>query len=133
METLRDERERQGVGVEIEPLTTQTDGKMTSLLLIVAWNRPDLWDLWRRWFVGVEEVQVVLDQRRGERRQRGNVHEPERRRVDYVNDMALFCDRNFADALTPRMNVRQVLLDLAKGHLPLRVLDLFGSDHKADS
>ena len=82
MGTLRDEREREGVGVEIEPLTTQTDGKMTSLLLIVAWDRPDLWDLWRRWFAGVEEVQVVLDQRRGERRQRGNVHEPERRRVE---------------------------------------------------
>ncbi len=40
MGTLRDERE--GVGVEIGPLTTQTDDKMTSLLLIVAWNRPDL-------------------------------------------------------------------------------------------
>ena len=70
MGTLRDEREREGVGVESEPLTTQTDGKMTSLLLIVAWNRPDLWDLWRRWFLGVEEVQVVLDQRRGVERRR---------------------------------------------------------------
>ena len=55
---------------------------MAPLLLIVAWNRPDLWDLWRRWFAGVEEVQVVLDQRRGERRQQGNGHEPERRRVE---------------------------------------------------
>ena len=55
---------------------------MAPLLLIVAWNRPDLWDLWRRWFGGVEEVQVVLDQRRGERRQQGNGHGPERRRVE---------------------------------------------------
>src|SRR4030067_25601 len=39
---------------------------MAPLLLIVAWNRPDLWDLWRRWVAGVEEVQVVLDQGRGE-------------------------------------------------------------------
>ena len=80
MGTLRDKRE--GVGVEIEPLTTQTDGKMTSLLLIVAWNRPDLWDLWRRWFGGVAEVRVVLDQRRGERRQNGATHDPERRRAE---------------------------------------------------
>ena len=79
METLRDEREQEGVGV----------GKMTPLLLIVAWNRPDLWDLWRRWFAGVEEVQVVLDQRRGERRQQGNVREPERRRVERRQQPAL--------------------------------------------
>ncbi len=55
---------------------------MAPLLLIVAWNRPDLWDLWRRWFVAVEDVQVVLDQRREERRQRGEAHEPDRRRVE---------------------------------------------------
>ena len=80
MGTLRDERE--GVGVEIGPLTTQTDDKMTSLLLIVAWNRPDLWDLWRRWFAGVDAVQVILDRRRGARRERVQIHEPERRRAD---------------------------------------------------
>ena len=50
---------------------------MAPLLLIVAWNRPDLW---RRWFGGLEEVQVVLDQR-----QRGEAHEPERRRADRRN------------------------------------------------
>ena len=55
---------------------------MAPFLLIVAWNRPDLWDLWRRWFVGVGEVEVVLDRRRGERRQRSGPCEPERRRAE---------------------------------------------------
>ena len=55
---------------------------MAPFLLIVAWNRPDLWDLWRRWFVGVEEVEVVLDRRRGERRQRSGTYETERRRAE---------------------------------------------------
>ena len=80
METLRDNRK--GVGVEIEPLTTQTDRKMTSLLLIVAWNRPDLWALWRRWFSGIDDVQVILDRRRGARRQRAQPHQPDRRGAD---------------------------------------------------
>jgi len=51
-------------------------------LFIVAWDRPELWDYWRRWFSGMEEVQVILDRRRGERRQAGQAHEPERRRSD---------------------------------------------------
>jgi len=51
-------------------------------LFIVAWDRPELWDYWRRWFSGVEEVQVILDRRRGERRQAGQAHESERRRSD---------------------------------------------------
>lgn len=34
---------------------------MAPLLLIVAWNRPDLWDLWRQWFSGVEDVNEELD------------------------------------------------------------------------
>jgi hypothetical protein len=55
---------------------------MAPLLLIVAWDRPDLWDLWRRWFVGVEEVHVVLDRRRGPRQERAQPHEPDRREAD---------------------------------------------------
>ncbi len=52
---------------------------MTSHLFIVAWNRPDLWDYWKRWFAGVESVEVILDRRRGERRQVPQAFEPERR------------------------------------------------------
>ena len=55
---------------------------MATHLFIVAWYRPDLWDYWRRWFSGVEDVQVLLDRRRGERRQSALAHEPERRRTD---------------------------------------------------
>lgn len=52
---------------------------MATHLFIVAWDRPDLWDYWRRWFSGVEDVQVILDRRRRERRQTARAHEPERR------------------------------------------------------
>ena len=52
---------------------------MSAHLFIVAWNRPDLWDYWKRWFSGVENVEVILDRRRGERRQTPRVFEPERR------------------------------------------------------
>ncbi len=55
---------------------------MAGHLLIVAWDRPDLWDYWRRWFTGLEGVEVILDRRRGERRQSVDPHEPERRRGD---------------------------------------------------
>ncbi|MBI3031796.1 MAG: hypothetical protein HYY64_20010 [Candidatus Rokubacteria bacterium] len=55
---------------------------MTSHLFIVAWNRPDLWDYWKRWFAGVENVEVILDRRRGERRQSPQAFEPERRRTE---------------------------------------------------
>jgi hypothetical protein len=52
---------------------------MNAHLFIVAWNRPDLWDYWKRWFSGVENVEVILDRRRGERRQPPRAFEPERR------------------------------------------------------
>ena len=52
---------------------------MTAHLFIVAWNRPDLWDYWKRWFSGVENVEVILDRRRGERRRAAQAFEPERR------------------------------------------------------
>ena len=52
---------------------------MSAHLFIVAWNRPDLWDYWKRWFSGVENVEVILDRRRGERRQAPRAFEPERR------------------------------------------------------
>jgi hypothetical protein len=55
---------------------------MASTLFIVAWDRPDLWDYWRRWFSGVEDVQVILDRRRGDRRRQDEGHEPDRRRSE---------------------------------------------------
>jgi hypothetical protein len=55
---------------------------MNAHLFIVAWNRPDLWDYWKRWFSGVENVEVILDRRRGERRRAPQAFEPERRRAE---------------------------------------------------
>ena len=55
---------------------------MNAHLFIVAWNRPDLWDYWKRWFAGVENVEVILDRRRGERRQAPRAVEPERRQME---------------------------------------------------
>lgn len=52
---------------------------MASHIFIVAWNRPDLWDYWKRWFSGVDNVEVILDRRRGERRQPSEASDPERR------------------------------------------------------
>jgi hypothetical protein len=51
---------------------------MTAHLLIVAWNRPDLWDYWKRWFSGVENVEVILDRRRAT----PQAFEPERRQME---------------------------------------------------
>ena len=50
-------------------------------LFIVARDQPDLWHHLRRDFAEDEEVQVVLDRRRGERRQRVQAHDLERRQT----------------------------------------------------
>ena len=55
------------------------EGKGTSLLFVVAWNRPDLWDYFRRRFSGIAHVQVILDRRRVERRKTAEAREAERR------------------------------------------------------
>ena len=55
------------------------EGKGTSLLFVVAWNRPDLWDYFRRRFSGIAHVQVILDRRRVERRKTAQAREAERR------------------------------------------------------
>lgn len=52
---------------------------MVRYLLIVAQDQLNLRDYWTRWFAGVKDVQVTLDRRREERRQRVQPHEPERR------------------------------------------------------
>ncbi len=59
----------------------QTDGTMAQHL-VVARDRPDLWAYWKKWFARVEDVRVILDRRRGERRRPVQGHEPERRRAD---------------------------------------------------
>ena len=50
-------------------------------LFIVARDQPHLRDQLRRDFAGDEEVQVVLDRRRDERRHGVQAHDPERRRA----------------------------------------------------
>ncbi len=62
---------------------------MSSLLFLVAWDRPDLWDYLRRWFSEVENVEVVLDRRRGERRRSAGPEGPERRRTPRRRQPAL--------------------------------------------
>ena len=50
-------------------------------LFIVARDQSHLWDQLRRDFAGDEEVQVILDRRRRERRQSVGAHDPERRQA----------------------------------------------------
>ena len=51
-------------------------------LIIVAREQPELWRYMTRHFVRFTRVQVLLDRRQGERRQRFQRYEPERRRLD---------------------------------------------------
>ncbi len=53
---------------------------MGHYLLIVTEDQPQVRDYLARQFTGVEKVKVLLDRRRGERRQRVMPYEPERRR-----------------------------------------------------
>lgn len=62
-------------------LKAQAAGKVRCLF-IVARNQPDLWHHLSRDFAEDDDVQVLLDRRRGERRQRLQQHESERRRAD---------------------------------------------------
>jgi len=55
---------------------------MVRYLLIVARNQPDLGHYLKNNFAGDEKVEVILDRRRGARRQRIQPHEPERRQAD---------------------------------------------------
>ncbi len=52
---------------------------MTHYLIIVARNHPDLWSHLKESFAGDTRAEVILDRRRGERRQRVGPHELERR------------------------------------------------------
>jgi len=53
---------------------------MGHYLLIVAEDQPQVRDYLVRQFTGAEKVRVLLDRRRGERRQWVTPYEPERRR-----------------------------------------------------
>ncbi len=55
---------------------------MARYVFIVGQDQLDLRDYFARWFSEIPEVEVVSDRRRGERRQGGHNHEPERRQVD---------------------------------------------------
>lgn len=66
--------------VEARPLTELPAGSKVRCLVIVARDRPDLWNDLRRDFTGGQGVRVILDRRKGERRQRAARHRPERRR-----------------------------------------------------
>jgi len=70
------------MSVETGLLQAQPTSDQARCLFIVARDQPDLWHSLRRDFSGAEEVQVILDRRRGERRQRIAVREPKRRRED---------------------------------------------------
>jgi hypothetical protein len=52
---------------------------MGGYLLIVTADQPQVRDFLARQFTGVEKVKILLDRRRGERRQRVMPYEPERR------------------------------------------------------
>jgi hypothetical protein len=58
---------------------------MGQYLFVVAQDRPDLCDYLRGWFSGIPTVEVVMDRRQGERRQRAGMSEPGRRRGERRN------------------------------------------------
>ena len=66
---------------ESRSLEAQPTRNKVRCLFIVARDQPDLWHHLKRDFAE-EEVQVILDRRRGDRRQRVEAQEPERRRAD---------------------------------------------------
>ena len=65
--------------VESRSLEARPTRDRVRCLFIVARDQPDLWHNLRRDFAGDEEVQVVLDRRRGEQQQHRQRHEPDRR------------------------------------------------------
>lgn len=65
-----------------EPPKAQPTGDKVRCVFIVARDQSDLWHYLRQHFAREEEVQVILDRRRGERRQRNRVTETERRQAD---------------------------------------------------
>ncbi len=65
--------------VEGLPDVLWTGPRLPRYLIIVAPNQPALYEYLTRNFAGDPKVQVMLDRRRGERRQKVQPREPERR------------------------------------------------------
>jgi hypothetical protein len=63
-------------------MSAQVGREMVRLLFIVARDHLELWHHLKRDFAQDEAVEVILDRRRGGRRQRVQIREPERRRAD---------------------------------------------------
>jgi hypothetical protein len=57
-------------------------GDMTSLALVVARDRPDLYESLRRDFMDTTRLTIILDRRHGERRRQSVPIDQERRRED---------------------------------------------------
>ena len=55
---------------------------MIRALVVVTRNQPDLWQSLTRHLAANEDVQVLLDRRQGERRQRVQTYELDRRGLD---------------------------------------------------
>lgn len=68
---------------------------MVRYLLIVARNQPELWHYLKNNFAGDEKVEVILDRRRRERRQRIQLHEPEHRQGERRRQPSLDKDLTF--------------------------------------
>ncbi len=59
---------------------SRNEGQTRGLLFVVARDRLGLYDYLAQHFSGEEEVRIILDRRRKERRQTVELHAPERRR-----------------------------------------------------
>lgn len=76
---------------------------MVRYLLLVARNQPDLWRYLKNNFAGDQKVEVILDRRRGERRQRIEPHEPERRRAERRRQPGLDNDLSYRSFVIVRL------------------------------
>ena len=68
-------------------------------LFIVARDQPDLSHHLRRDFAAEDGVQVLLDRRRGEQRQRNQPHEGERRQTDRRQPLSVDNDLRYRSFL----------------------------------
>jgi len=88
---------------------------MVRYLLIVARNQPDLWRYLKQNFAGDEKVEVILDRRRGERRQRVQAYGPERRRAARRGPSSIDNDLCYRSYVIVRQ--RQGVLSPAQGEV----------------
>ena len=75
---------------------------MVRYLLIVARNQPDLWRYLKDNFAGDDKVEVILDRRREERRQRIQPHESERRQAERRRQPSLDKDLTYRSLVIVR-------------------------------